>query len=160
MSERIAQLKAGLIASRQHLDILLDTLASQNLWDMPVYADGWNAKQVLIHVTDADRGHNNQVQGIAAGREVIPADFDLERYNRRSVEKRAEMTVDELRQALTSQRADLFAWLDSLDEAALDITGRHASLRIMSVEQILRHLANHERTHADDIALALEGKQK
>lgn len=155
MAERIEQIKAELLASRQRLDSVLDAAAGQNGWETTVYADGWNAKQLLVHVMDADRGHNGQVKGIAEGREVIPADFDLERYNKRSVEKRAEMPIDEARQALNNQRTELLTWLDGIDDATLDMTGRHASLNIMSIEQILRHLANHERTHADDMARAL-----
>lgn len=153
MSERIEQHKAELIASRQRVDRVFDAVGDR--WNTEVYADGWNAKQLAVHLADADRGHNNQVKGIAEGREVIPSDFDLQRYNTRSVEKRAEMSIADVRQALNTQRADLFAWLDTIDDAALDKTGRHASMKIMTVSQILTHMANHEREHADDMARAL-----
>lgn len=155
MSKHINQHKAELAASRQRLDQVLDAVSVRDQWDTPVYPDGWTVKQVAIHVADADRGHNNQIKGIAEGREVIPADFDLERYNRRSVEKRAQMTVEEIRQSLNTTRAELIAWLDTQDDPVLETHGRHASMRVMSIGEILHHLANHERTHADDIARAI-----
>jgi hypothetical protein len=106
-------------------------------------------------LADADLGSNRQVMGIVEGAEVIPENFDLERYNRRAVEKRAEMTVEEARASLEESRAALNIWLDALDDGALDRRGRHASMRILSVGMILEIMADHERTHADDIAAAL-----
>jgi hypothetical protein len=134
---------------------VLDQVASR--WETQVYADGaqWNVRQLLIHLAISGQGLNNQAMGIAEGREIVPADFDIERYNRRSVEKRAEMTVDEARTSLAESHAALLAWLDQTDEAALDKTGRHASLRILSVEEIVQNVADHQRGHASDIAKAL-----
>ncbi|NWF67596.1 MAG: DinB family protein [Chloroflexi bacterium] len=155
MAERIKKAKAELEAARQRLNQVLDAVGERT--ETPVYADGaaWNVRQLAIHLADADRGHNNQIKGIAEGREVIPADFDLERYNKRSVEKRAEMTLAQARESLNSTRSELNAWLDAQDEAVLDKTGRHASMKIMSIAQILDNMAEHERAHADDIARVL-----
>ncbi len=57
----------------------------------------------------SDKGLTNQAIGAAEGRETVPADFDLERYNRRSVEKNAAMTPDEARASLENSRAELLA---------------------------------------------------
>lgn len=156
MSERIETLKEKLAAARARLNSILDAVGDR--WETPVYADGqgWTVRQIVIHLADADRGNNRQVMGIAEGREVIPEDFDLERYNRRLIEKKGEQSVEEARASLDQTRAELLAWLETLDEAALDRTGRHASLNIFSVEQILRIMASHERDHANDIARALD----
>ena len=152
MSKRIEKIKADLASSRQHLEHILDSVGDR--WDTQVYSDGagWTVKQLAIHLSDADRGTNGQIMGIAAGREVIPADFDLNRYNKRSVEKRAEMSIDDVRKSLNSTRAELLAWLDTIDDADLDKKGRHASLQILSVTEILGVMAAHERSHANDIA--------
>ncbi len=152
MSERIEKIKADLASARQHLEHVLDSVGDR--WDTQVYSDGagWTVKQLAIHLSDADRGTNGQVMGIAAGRDVIPADFDLDRYNKRSVEKRSEMSIDDVRKSLNTTRAELLTWLDTVDEAALDKTGRHATLKILSVGEILGVMAAHERGHADDIA--------
>jgi len=153
-SERIEQIKQQLAEARHRLDRVLD--AAEAHQDTVVFSDGqgWTVRHLAVHLADADRGSARQVMGIAAGQEVIPPDFDLDRYNRRAVEKRADMTYAEARAALAASRAELLAWLDTIDDAALDAQGRHASLAIMSVEEILGVMARHERAHADDIARA------
>ena len=155
MSQRIESLKQALIEARQHLDHVLGQVG--NRWDTQVYSDGaqWNVRQLVIHLAISHQGLNNQAIGIAEGREMIPADFDINRYNQRSVEKRAELTVDEARTSLSDSHSALVEWLDTADDSALDQTGRHASLNILSVEQIVQNIADHQRGHASDIARTL-----
>ncbi len=155
MSERIKQHKQALNDARAYLDRVLDAVGDQ--WDVQVYSDGaaWTVRQLAIHLADADRGQTRVIIGIANGEELIPPDFDVERYNRRSVEKRAEMTMPEVRQTLNDTRAQLLEWLDSIDDAVLEKQGRHASLRVLTVGEFLRVMAAHERQHADDIARVL-----
>ncbi len=155
MSERIEKHKENLISTRQHLDNVLDSVGDR--WETPVYSEGaaWNVKQLLIHLAISDKGQSITVQKIAVGQDPIPEDFDVERYNRRSVEKQADMTVEQARESLRESRADLMAWLDTIEEAALSRQGRHANLNIFSVSQFLDIMAHHEQTHADDIAAVL-----
>jgi hypothetical protein len=155
MSERIEGYRQKLASARQHLDSVLDAVGDR--WDTPVYSEGaaWNVKQLLLHLAISDKGQSSTVKQIAAGQNPIPEDFDVERYNRRSVEKQAEMTIDEARQVLDETRADFMAWLDTLDESALDQQGRHANLNIYTISQFLDVIAQHERNHADDIAQVL-----
>jgi uncharacterized damage-inducible protein DinB len=151
---RIAHIKQKLAEARQQLDQVLDAAAAQQ--DVVVFSDGqgWTVRHLAVHLADADQGNSRQVMGIAAGQEVIPPDFDIDRYNRRTIEKRGAMTFAEARAALAASRAGLLAWLDTADDAALDAQGRHATLKIMSVADILDLMAAHERMHAADIARA------
>jgi uncharacterized damage-inducible protein DinB len=158
MTETIHGLKAALADARSYLDHVLELAESRQ--DEQVYGDGlqWNVRQVAVHIADADKGHNSQVMAFAEGREIIPPDFDIERYNKRTTEKRADVTFSEARTALSESRAALNAWLDTLQEADLDKVGRHASLRMLTIREVLKHMASHERQHADDIAAALHLK--
>jgi hypothetical protein len=153
---RKQQAKQKLLASRHYWDNVLNQVG--NRWDTQVYSDGlqWTVIQVVRHVADADLGHNRQLMNIAEGNDIIPADFDIERYNKRVTEKTAEKTVEQCRENMNNQRTELLTWLDDLDESKLDSKGRHASLRILSVEEIIDVLANHERDHAQDIARVLD----
>jgi DinB superfamily len=155
MTERITKLKENLESARGQLNRVLDAVGERT--ESQVYSDGvaWNVRQLAIHLAESDRGQSNVVKGIPEGREVIPADFDLERYNKRSVEKRAEMTFEQARESLAANRAEFFTWLDTQADDFLDKQGRHASLRILSAEQILNVMADHERDHANDIAKTL-----
>ncbi|MBL8155452.1 MAG: DinB family protein [Anaerolineae bacterium] len=152
----IETIKSNLTQARARLNHVFDQVGSR--WDTQVYSDGaaWTVRQLAIHLMISDKGQNATVMGIARGEEGVPADFDLERYNRRSVEKRAEATIEEVRAALATSFGERVAWLDALDEAALTRTGRHGSMQIMSVAAILNLMADHERTHAADIAKALK----
>jgi hypothetical protein len=151
----IQTLKLELAAARRHLDRVLDQVGDR--WDTQIYSDkaAWTAGQLVTHLAISDQGQSNTVKAVARGEELIPADFDLDRYNKRSVEKRAEMTPAEARKMLDDTRADFNDWLDHQDEATLDLTGRHGSLNVYSVAEFLQVMAGHERTHADDIARVL-----
>lgn len=158
MSERIQQHIAALNQQRAFLDSVLDQIGARG--DEQLYSDGaqWTLRQLCIHLAVADKGHNNMIWGIAQGENIIPEDYDVDRFNKRSVEKRAEMSLDEARQSLRETRAALLDWLSQLDdESVLDREGRHATLRIMSISQMLDGMAVHERDHADDIARHLQG---
>jgi hypothetical protein len=154
-SEKVELLKARLSESRALLDRVLDQVGER--WDTQVYSDGagWTARQLLIHLMVSDRGQTSTVKAIAAGENPIPEDFDLERYNRRSVDKNADISPEAARAALAGSRDELLTWLETVDEAALERTGRHASLNIFSVAQIIEMMAIHERDHAHDLAKAL-----
>ncbi len=155
MAATIVELKQGLASARDYLNEVFDAALTRQ--DEQVYHDGlqWNPRQIAVHLADADRGYNNQIFAFAEGREIIPSDFDLERYNRRITEKRAEVTMDEARKSLAESRVALIAWLDAQDEAALEKSGRHATLKIMTIREVLELQANHERGHANDIVNAL-----
>ena len=157
-SERIKKYTDRLTAARTHLNTVLDQVPADQ-WDRQIYSDGaqWTLRQLLIHLMLADKGQNNVVMGIAEGREVIPADYDLERYNKRSVEKQADATVDQARASLAASRQQLLDWLNQSDDSILDQQGRHASMQILTVAQIFNVMAGHETSHADDIARFLAG---
>lgn len=156
MVERVVFLKKRLADSRAYVDGIFDQVGDR--WEMPVYSDGagWNARQLVTHMADGEYKLVLQMKNIVAnGESGVPPDFDVDRYNRRAVEKRAETTVEGARELLTTTRADLNAWLDTLDEAALEKTGRHPTLGDITVDMYARVIARHERDHATDLARAL-----
>lgn len=157
MSQRIQKHKDNLTEARQHLESVLNGVGTR--WDETLYSDGarWTIRQLLIHLMIADKGLNRVMQGIAEDQQIIPEDYDIDRYNRRSVEKSAEITVEQARAGLAQSRQELFDWLDSIDEDTLDKEGRHPARIIMPIHQMLDIMAQHERDHADDIARYLAG---
>ncbi len=156
MSERKDIAIQKLNQSRIYLDSVLDSVDDR--WETQIYSDGaqWNIRQLTVHLADSDKGQSRVLMAIASGQELIPPDFDIERYNLRMTEKRADVTVDEARASLNESRASLLEWLAAADDSVLDCSGRHASLKILTVEQFLNVMADHERAHAQDIAAVLE----
>lgn len=93
-----------------------------------------------------------QITRINAGEETVPPDFDLNRWNKRSVEKAADKQPPELLTALDEGRTALKQVLDGLSDSDLDKRGRHSSLQIMSIEEIARLIGTHETDHMKIIA--------
>jgi DinB superfamily len=129
-------------------------------WQTPVPSEEeapWTAKDVLIHVTLSEGGHVGQIARAASGQEAVPADFDLNRYNRRSVQKNAEKTVDDLLADLQTNYSQLVAKLDEVSEADLDKTSRHARGDTLTVEGFFRRCSEHRLEHAQQLQKAVSG---
>lgn len=157
MSEQIQRHIDRLTKARDRLNAALDQAADRA--DEQLYSDGaeWTIRQLAIHLAIADKGHNNMLQYIARGEELIPPDYDLDRFNKRSVEKSAEMTLDQARASLAQSRAEFLEWVKTIDDETLKKEGRHASMRIMSISEIMNIMAWHEDSHAKDIENHLAG---
>lgn len=154
MSERTEALTRDLNETRAYLNAVLDKVGNDP--ERQVYSDGlaWSVRQIVAHLVSADTGHNAQAMNAAQGVNIIPEDFDIQRYNKRITEKSAEKTIAESRAALAESRQALLEWLATVDDELLDKQGRHSTLQMMTVEEIIRFGMKHERGHADDIAQA------
>ncbi len=156
MSERIESLVQRLKTARTKLIERLGKIGNRS--EEQVYSEGaqWTLRQLAIHLMLADKGHIAMVQGIATGDEIIPPDYDLERFNARSVQKNADVTVDQVIMSLQHTHQEMLDWLHSAEDSVLDKEGLHASLRVMSIEQIFKVVAWHDGFHGDDIEKHLD----
>lgn len=127
-----------------------------NEWTRPVYSHGdeWTAQDVLRHLTWAEGGMLRLIQQIRQGHEGVAKDFDLDRYNALGVRKLKDKTPSELMAMMNENREGILQILDELDEDELAMAGRHGSLHILTIEQILNQIANHERMHLQDLQQA------
>lgn len=156
MTERTDFLRKRLAAAQSEMDSVF--AQAEGHWETPVYADGaaWNVRQVAIHLADAERGLFGQMQSIVeTGVSTVPDDFDVDRYNRRSVEKREAQTGPEALAAQAASRADLIAWLETLTDADLEKSGRHPVIGIIPIDMYIRVVARHQKDHTADVAKAL-----
>ena len=161
MTERTEFLKKRLNAAQSDMDQVFGQAAGR--WDTPVYSDGaaWNVRQVAIHLAEAERGLFGQMKSIVeTGTSTVPDDFDVDRYNLRSVEKRDAMTGHEALVAQAASRAELLAWLDTLIDADLEKAGRHPVIGIIPIDMYIRVIARHQKDHSADVARALGIPQK
>jgi hypothetical protein len=156
MTERLEQHKQQLADSRARLLEALERIGERG--DEQIYSEGaqWTLRQLAIHLALADAGHNNMIDHYTQGKEFIPENYDIERYNKRSVDKSGDMTLEQAIAALHKSRAELLAWFDAQeDDGFLDKQGRHASLRILSISEIIAVMAAHELGHTKDIMAML-----
>jgi hypothetical protein len=145
-------------ARHQESFTLLQSLSEADL-SRPVYSfEGgqWTVREVVAHLADSERGQVGQIQRLVKGEQTIPPDFDLARWNKRSVEKRAGQTLADQVAEIEAAYQKGLALLDTLSEADLDRRGRHPRGDEPSVEEFFRHLAEHRAGHAADIRASLE----
>ncbi len=157
MSGRLEERKQVLAESRAKLLDALERIGTRG--DERIYSDGaqWTLRQLAIHLALADAGHNQMIFRYARGEEFIPDDYDVDRYNKRSVEKSDGMTLEQAIAALHQSRAELLAWFDEQqDDSFLDQSGRHPMMRILTLYQIITVMAQHELGHTNDILAMLE----
>jgi hypothetical protein len=159
--EQLQDRKRAIVQKLQSARSSLSALAARleaEQWELPVYADGqnWRASDVLRHMAEAERGMTRLIEVIRQGGEGVPANFDLNRYNSRAVEKSQDRPVGQLLEGMAQNRAGLLALLEALSAADLERIGRHGSLRMLTISQILELIAEHERDHTADIIRAVE----
>jgi hypothetical protein len=124
-------------------------------WEQPVPSDegaNWKARDVLAHVAVSEGGQLAVIQRVLAGEGGVPTDFELNRYNRRSVQKQAERSVDDLIATIGRDHAQVLAILAEVSDADLDKTGRHARGDVLTVERFLHRITEHRRQHAEELA--------
>ncbi len=124
-------------------------------WEKPVPSDegaNWKARDVLAHVAISEGGQLAVIQRVLAGEGGVPPDFELSRYNRRSVQKQAERSVDDFLATIERDHAQVLAMLATVSDADLDKTGRHARGDVLTVERFFHRITEHRREHAEDLA--------
>lgn len=154
--ERKEAIKDKLTAAREEFFDALSGLTAEQ-WEALGYSEGseWRVVDVLRHVADSEPGQMRLMIQIKGGGEGVPADFDLHRWNQRVITKSAEKGPQELLNGMAQNRVALFEFIDSLDETDWDKKGRHASLQIMTIEEVCHLIADHERGHIAGIREAL-----
>ncbi len=157
MSERKQQLKAALQQARERLLAALEQIGERS--EEQIYTDGagWTLRQLAIHLLISERGIARVIQGIYNGENPISPDYDVDRYNQRSVEKQADMPLADAIAGLKAAREEFLTWLDAADEAKLDVVARHPLQDHIPLWQFIERQAQHEQMHAEDIERHLRG---
>lgn len=154
--ERKEAIKAKLAANREAFMATMDGLSAEQ-WDLQAYSEGseWRVVDILRHVADSERGMTALMVQIKAGGGGVPEDFDLARWNQRVVNKLADKGPQELLAGMADSRQALLEFIDSLEETDWDKKGHHASLKIMTIEEVCHLIADHEALHLAGIHEAL-----
>jgi uncharacterized protein (TIGR03083 family) len=153
-SERNTALRRQLEQAQRELLDVLDSVGPDE-WSRPSPNEGWTVRDLLTHLTTSETGFIPSLRRMASGEGGVPADFDPNRWNAGQLRRRAEQTPTELRAELERSSADMLSVLDSLDDAALDQRGYLSTGVEGSTEDNFRLVADHKRTHTNDIRAAL-----
>jgi len=154
--EQKAELQTKLAENRTALFTLLNGLTDEQ-WQTAVFSEEtiWTVSDMVRHLEGAERSMIGLMVNIQQGGSGASEDFDLARFNASRIRKAKEKQIPELMAAMEKNREDLLVFMDSLKDEDWKKKGRHGSLRIMTIEEICHIIADHEATHAHDIAEAI-----
>ena len=141
---------------------LVSTPLVGTTWQALSYNNGnvaWTVKDVLAHLAGAERGHQQVIHALLAGKVAGQPGFDLDTFNQADVAAREGWTLAKLLEDLNASRAATLALLDSLGANDWDRAGCHPGGFDTTVEGTFRVIAIHERRHAKDIRVALAGAE-
>lgn len=155
--ERKEAIKAKLAANREAFLATMSGLTDEQ-WGARAYSEGseWRVVDILRHVADSERGMTALMAQIKSGGEGVPPDFDLARWNQRVVSKLGDKSPQELLTGMNESRQALFDFIDTLDADDWNKKGRHASLKIMTIEEVCHLIADHEALHLTGVREALQ----
>ena len=127
-------------------------------WQKEVYTEGsvWTIRSILAHLVTAERGFTKLFPSIRDGGPGAGEDFDIDRYNASQQEKTRELTPRELLEQYKSVRAEMVAWVSSLDEADLDKRGRHPFLGQTTLREMIKLIYLHNQLHYRDLKKVLK----
>ena len=155
--ERKAAIREALITAQSKLIEVVDRVGPDDWLRTSPTNEGWTVRDLLVHLTTSEVGFVPALRRMAAGEGGVPADFDPNRWNAGQLRRRGDTPPEQLRHELEAAHADMLALLDSLDESALDHRGHLSSGDDGSTEDNFRLVAEHKRSHTEDIRAALAG---
>lgn len=130
---------------------------SDDQWNQEVYTEGttWTIRNVLAHFVTSERGLVKLFERIRQTGEGAADGFSIDRYNATMQERTREMTPQELLEQFKEIRANTIAWVSSLKEEDLRITGRHPFLGQTVLREMIKMLYIHNLTHYRDMKKVL-----
>ena len=159
MSDRKSHLRQAVEEKHAASWAILSSLMPEG-WSRRVYSEegaDWTVRDLIAHLADSERGQVGQLQRLLQGGQTLPPDFDLQRWNRSAVAKRAGRAPEEhLSEILAAYHSGL-TLLEGAAEADLDRIGRHARGDDLTVEAFFLRIASHRLEHAREIQKALAG---
>lgn len=131
---------------------------TEEQWKQEVYTEGttWTILNVLSHFVTSERGLIKLFEQIRQGGSGAADDFSIDRYNASMQAKTQAATPPELLQQYKDVRANTVAWVSGLQEAELEIIGRHPFLNMTTLREMIKMLYVHNLTHYRDMKKVLK----
>jgi hypothetical protein len=156
LSERKHLIHDHLIRTRE---VTLELIGQMGIddWEHPVQTaeGGWTVKQMMLHLATSESGQIRTAQAIAAGQPTVPDDFDLDRYNKRQIEKNQAKQPPEILFGMAESQQKLLALLETVTADDLEKRGKHGRGDVISLEQLFYRIGEHEAEHTAEIKQAL-----
>ncbi len=149
-------IRAKKLRVRQDLLTVLEGLSEAD-WAKSVFAEDtrWTISDLVRHLLNAEKGMTGLITQWRVGKNPVPADFDRDRFNQSVVRKAKGKSPETLMAEMAGNHANFLQVLASIEEEDWEKNGRHASLRIMTIEEICHLIPDHESDHIQHIQTAL-----
>ncbi len=153
LEERKSRLRTRLAGARDELMGILQQVQPSDE-ARSTENPAWTVHDLVVHLAVAEVGLQSTVKRFLAGTE-LPADFDLNIWNERTVVRGQSRSMENLLGGLEASRQQTLALIDSLSADELDVGGIHPAGIPTTVEGVFKIMAYHERLHAAEIARAM-----
>src|SRR5690349_17649202 len=127
-------------------------------WRQEIYTEGetWTIRNVLSHFVTSERGLIKLFEQIRQGGTGAADDFSIDRYNAAMQARTKEATPQDLIEQYKEVRASAVSWVLGLEEAELEIKGRHPFLGHTAIRDMIKMLYIHNLNHYRDMKKALQ----
>lgn len=159
MDDRKQEIKRS-ITDKHHRSWSILTSLSEADMEVAVYRSEdheWTVKDLLAHLADSETGLLGQARRIAKDEQTLPDNFDINRWNRSAVRKRAGQSSEEHLSIIGATFEEVLEFLEQVDPGMLDRRGRHSSGAMLSLEEYFHRIVDHRLEHATDIREAIDG---
>ena len=152
LEEKKSQIQDKLLKIREDLISTIKNLSVTTLnKKISTKNESWTIIEIVRHLFEAEKGMTTLMMNINNGGEGVPENFDLNRYNKRSVEKLVEKNLEILLSGFSENRTRLFDFLLTISAEDIAKKGRHGNLRILTIEEIFNLIGDHEQSHLNKI---------
>lgn len=145
------ELARGFADARTQLQGLVQEVSEED-WQKGVYQDGWNAKEILAHISSYDHAATLDTLVRQAKGETVPPrrppDMSLDEYNEMRVRELIEMSVADLAKEVDERCAGAIAKLEATPQEDLDLMitsgfGAGGTIGDLAHRIGCAHLSNH-----------------
>lgn len=143
--------------NRQTFTAFLETLDDEQ-WNEPIGEEQYTARQTLAHLAGAAKSMTRMGQNwIAGNQNYLRPDFDLNYYNARQQQKRAQLSNAELLEEWQAAHRDLIAFMETVREEDLDKRGEHPTAKNIPLRNLFLVITTHEADHIRLVMDTLSG---
>jgi hypothetical protein len=157
MGKRVDKLTKRLHGGADSTMRLLASL-SKAQWQAVLYQEPypWTVRDMLAHLLSTEEGLARLARDVAAGGPGAPEGFDdYDHYNAEEQERLAGIPVETLLSDLAETREATIEWVATLEDAHLDLEGRHPALGQVPLETLINVIHGHQLIHVRDLKALL-----
>ena len=111
---------------------------------------GWAIIELLAHLPDVDRYYLSQAQAIRDVPGLQFVSFDEEAWQREHADA-IERDSHAVKLAMAAAHEEVVRWAQSLTPDELERQGGHPKRAWISVREMIQRIANHDRTHTEQV---------